>query len=78
MNTPSTTGGNWQYRTLTSDFNPRLAKRIYQLNELYNRLPEETAPKPLSKKRQKAAEKAAEKAAAVNESMKLKKKEKKS
>ena len=76
MNTPSTTGGNWQYRTLTSDFNPRLAKRIYQLNELYNRLPEETAPKPLSKKRQKAAEKAAEKAAAVNESMKLKKEKK--
>lgn len=39
-------------------------------------LGEETAPKPLSKKRQKAAEKAAEKAAAVNESMKLKKEKK--
>ncbi len=45
MNTPSTTGGNWQYRTLTTDFSPRMAKRIYRLNELYNRLPEEeTAP----------------------------------
>lgn len=40
MNTPSTTGGNWQYRTVTGDFTPRLAKRIYRLNELYNRLPE--------------------------------------
>ncbi|WP_277213163.1 4-alpha-glucanotransferase, partial [Ruminococcus callidus] len=59
MNTPSTTGGNWQYRTLTSDFNPRLAKRIYQLNELFNRLPEESLQKPVSKKRQKAAAKAA-------------------
>lgn len=77
MNTPSTTGGNWQYRTLTSDFNPRLAKRIYQLNELYNRLPEETAPKPLSKNGRKQEKRQREKVM-VNESMKLKKKEKKS
>ena len=78
MNTPSTTGGNWQYRTLTSDFSPRLAKRIYQLNELYNRLPDKSREKPVSKKRQKAAAKAAEKADAVNASMKLRKREKKS
>lgn len=38
MNTPSTLGGNWQFRTVISDFNPRVAKRIRQLNELYNRL----------------------------------------
>ena len=76
MNTPSTTGGNWQYRTLTSDFNPRLAKRIYQLNELFNRLPEESLQKPVSKKRQKAAAKASAKAAAGTKPME--KKEKKS
>ena len=45
MNTPSTTGGNWQYRTMIGDFTPRLAKRIYRLNELYNRLPEKPEPK---------------------------------
>lgn len=55
MNTPSTTGGNWQYRTLTSDFTPRLAKRIYQLNELYNRLSEEPNPKKTKKAARKAA-----------------------
>lgn len=40
MNTPSTLGNNWQYRTINSDFTPRLSKRIYRMNELYNRLPE--------------------------------------
>mgnify|MGYP004499641507 FL=1 len=50
MNTPSTTGGNWQYRTVASDFTPRLAKRIYSLNELSNRLPAKTAPKPLQRR----------------------------
>lgn len=48
MNTPSTTGGNWQYRTVTGDFTPRLAKRIYRLNELYNRLPENRKKKEQS------------------------------
>ena len=51
MNTPSTTGNNWQYRTLTSDFTPRLAKRIYRMNELYNRLPEQ--PEKKSRKQEK-------------------------
>ena len=50
MNTPSTTGGNWQYRTVASDFTPRLAKRIYSLNELSNRLPAKTAPKPIQRR----------------------------
>lgn len=40
MNTPSTVGSNWQYRTLNTDFTGRLAKWIFHMNELYNRLPE--------------------------------------
>lgn len=37
MNTPSTLGGNWQFRTKESDFTPELAKQIRKLNRLYNR-----------------------------------------
>lgn len=37
MNTPSTLGGNWQFRTKASDFTPGLAKKIRRLNRLYNR-----------------------------------------
>lgn len=37
MNTPSTSGGNWQYRTQKEDFTKKLAKKIRKLNELYNR-----------------------------------------
>lgn len=37
MNTPSTLGGNWQFRTKKTDFTPELAKRIKKLNRLYNR-----------------------------------------
>ncbi len=37
MNTPSTLGGNWQFRTHKSDFTSSLAKRIRKLNRLYNR-----------------------------------------
>jgi 4-alpha-glucanotransferase len=40
MNTPSTSFGNWQYRTNSKQFNHKLSKKIYQLNALYNRLPE--------------------------------------
>ncbi len=39
MNTPATLGNNWQFRTVNSDFNSRLVKRIHRINELYNRLP---------------------------------------
>lgn len=44
MNTPSTLGDNWQFRTKSEDFNIKLAKKIYKLNRLYNRLacPEST------------------------------------
>lgn len=38
MNTPSTVGNNWQFRTHECDFSPILSKKIYKLNELYNRL----------------------------------------
>lgn len=37
MNTPSTLGGNWQFRTKQGDFSPELAKKIKKLNKLYNR-----------------------------------------
>ncbi len=38
MNTPSVLGGNWQFRTKAEDFSPKLAKKIYKLNRMYNRL----------------------------------------
>jgi 4-alpha-glucanotransferase len=37
MNTPSTLGGNWQFRVQKSDLTPELAKKIRKLNKLYNR-----------------------------------------
>lgn len=37
MNTPSTLGGNWQFRTHEKDFTHELAKKIRKLNKLYNR-----------------------------------------
>lgn len=39
MNTPATPSGNWQYRAQKGDFTAKAAKKIYQLNALYNRLP---------------------------------------
>lgn len=38
MNTPSTIGNNWQFRTRQEDFTPKLIKKIHKLNRLYNRL----------------------------------------
>jgi len=38
MNTPSTLGCNWQYRTVASDFTPKLVKKIRNLNRIYNRI----------------------------------------
>lgn len=37
MNTPSTLGINWQFRTAEEQFTPELAKKIKKLNKLYNR-----------------------------------------
>lgn len=40
MNTPSTLGTNWQFRTKQEDFTPKLSKKILKLNKMYNRLKE--------------------------------------
>lgn len=37
MNTPSTLGTNWQFRTKAEQFTPELAKKIRRLNKMYNR-----------------------------------------
>ena len=37
MNTPSTLGNNWQFRTHDGDFTNELAKKIRKLNKMYNR-----------------------------------------
>lgn len=37
MNTPSTLGINWQFRTKPADFTDKLSKRILKLNKMYNR-----------------------------------------
>lgn len=37
MNTPSTLGNNWQFRTKSEQFTPQLAKKIKRLNRIYNR-----------------------------------------
>lgn len=37
MNTPSTLGINWQFRTAEEQFTPELAKKIKKLNKIYNR-----------------------------------------
>ncbi|MBQ7821361.1 MAG: 4-alpha-glucanotransferase [Clostridia bacterium] len=37
MNTPSSLGGNWVWRANISDFNDKLAERIYELAALYGR-----------------------------------------
>ena len=39
MNTPSTLGGNWQWRALPGSFSPRLARRLRREMEVYQRLP---------------------------------------
>ncbi len=39
MNTPSTLGGNWQWRALPGSFSPRLARRLHREMEVYQRLP---------------------------------------
>lgn len=37
MNTPSTLGNNWQFRTNSEQFTSQLAKKIKRLNTIYNR-----------------------------------------
>lgn len=39
MNTPSTLGGNWQWRATADQITNKLAKRLYYYMEMYGRLP---------------------------------------
>lgn len=39
INTPSTLGNNWKWRTLPESDSPKLAKRLYQEMQIYQRLP---------------------------------------
>ncbi|MCI5874414.1 MAG: 4-alpha-glucanotransferase [Clostridiales bacterium] len=63
MNTPSTLGGNWQWRATADQITGKLAKRIYSYMEMYGRLPEkevaDTKEKP-KKSDKKATEKSNE------------------
>ena len=38
MNTPSTRGGNWQWRATSDQITVKLAKRLYNYMEMYGRL----------------------------------------
>ena len=38
MNTPSTLGGNWEWRALDGQIDNKLAKRVYKYMEMYGRL----------------------------------------
>lgn len=38
MNTPSTLGGNWQWRAMPEEINGKTAKRLYKYMEMYGRL----------------------------------------
>ncbi|MBQ4345623.1 MAG: 4-alpha-glucanotransferase, partial [Oscillospiraceae bacterium] len=37
INTPSTLGGNWIYRTQESDYSQKLCKKLRKMNETYGR-----------------------------------------
>ena len=39
INTPSTLGRNWQWRTLSCSFDKRLSRRLYREMQIYQRLP---------------------------------------
>ena len=38
MNTPSTLGGNWEWRMDSSDCTPQLAARMLELAQVYGRI----------------------------------------
>ena len=38
MNTPSTLGGNWEWRAKADEIDNKLAKRLYKYMEMYGRL----------------------------------------
>ena len=45
MNTPSTLGSNWKWRTLPGTFDEKLARRLYREMRVYQRLPKKPAVK---------------------------------
>ena len=54
MNTPSTLGGNWEWRALAEDFTGKLAHKIHRYTKMSNRLPIELAEKQEQTKKNKA------------------------
>jgi 4-alpha-glucanotransferase len=52
INTPSTLGGNWIYRTQRTDYTEKLKAKIRTLNETYGRLnvPKEPEKKPAKRR----------------------------
>ena len=40
MNTPSTLGNNWRWRTLPGTFDEKLSRRLYRETQVYQRLPQ--------------------------------------
>lgn len=57
MNTPSTLGGNWEWRADLEDFSSKLAHRLYRYTQMSNRLPKE----PLEEEQKKSIDKKEEK-----------------
>ncbi|MCQ2417287.1 MAG: 4-alpha-glucanotransferase [Oscillospiraceae bacterium] len=53
VNTPSTLGGNWVFRTVEADYTEKLKKNIREMNETYGRffVPEKPVKKGRSKKK---------------------------
>ena len=49
INTPSTLGGNWQWRALPGSFDEALAQRLYQEMQVYQRLAKRKRPAPRSR-----------------------------
>ena len=56
INTPSTLGGNWIYRTKTADYTEKLKKKIRELNETYGRLYAPEKAEPAKRGRRKKAQ----------------------
>lgn len=52
INTPSTLGGNWVYRTRTEDFTLKLQQKIRTMNETYGRVYERVAELEVEKEKE--------------------------
>lgn len=60
INTPSTLGGNWVFRTKESDYSPKLKAKIRKMNETFGRLNVPAEPEKPAKKRGRKAKHTAE------------------